>query len=319
MRGRGWLKVFASLAALLIWAAVAQAAEYGVYVKAVEGAKGPFGDAVKRVEDGLKAAGWDVLASYESGVEARCDLRAHTIVAMSGDYAGKVLSHGPLGAFALPVRVGVYEDEQGIHVAFSNPASINRTVLGDGVEERLSVATMDELVKVLAGAGAGKAVKQQIGQLRGAGKVGGMGGGDFAKKVEDVHTGGSFADIAAKVKKGIEGNKKGWRLVYAYERPDLVIFGVTNPATEARAFGIAGERRQGSHYRCPGLDHAAAFPIEVVVYKEGGQAKVATLDEMYRMKLYFEDAGNWAFMKNMAMPGEIEDEVVEMSRSLLGK
>lgn len=38
---------------------------------------------------------------------------------------------------------------------------------------------------------------------------------------------------------------------------------------------------------------------------------------MYRMKVYFEDAGNWAFMKNMKMPGDIHREIVEMSTSKL--
>ena len=27
------------------------------------------------------------------------------------------------------------------------------------------------------------------------------------------------------------------------------------------------------------------------------------------MKLYFQDAGNWAFMKNMQMPGDIQNEI----------
>ena len=27
------------------------------------------------------------------------------------------------------------------------------------------------------------------------------------------------------------------------------------------------------------------------------------------MKLYFQDAGNWAFMKNMQMPGDIQSEL----------
>ena len=30
------------------------------------------------------------------------------------------------------------------------------------------------------------------------------------------------------------------------------------------------------------------------------------------MKVYFEDAGKWAFMKNMGMPGQIEKEIIEM-------
>jgi hypothetical protein len=39
------------------------------------------------------------------------------------------------------------------------------------------------------------------------------------------------------------------------------------------------------------------------------------MDEMYRMKMYFEDAGMWAFMKNMKMPGRIEKEIVDVVSS----
>ena len=35
------------------------------------------------------------------------------------------------------------------------------------------------------------------------------------------------------------------------------------------------------------------------------------------MKMYFEDAGKWAFMKNMGMPGSIEDEVTEQIQAAL--
>jgi hypothetical protein len=38
---------------------------------------------------------------------------------------------------------------------------------------------------------------------------------------------------------------------------------------------------------------------------------------MYRMKMYFEDAGKWAFMKNMGMPGSIADEISAQVRPAL--
>jgi hypothetical protein len=51
--------------------------------------------------------------------------------------------------------------------------------------------------------------------------------------------------------------------------------------------------------------------------RERGMVKVVTLHEMYRMKVYFQDAGNWAFIKNMRMPGQIEEEIIEISSSRL--
>ena len=90
-------------------------------------------------------------------------------------------------------------------------------------------------------------------------------------------------------------------------------FGLTEATkTEGRSFRIAGEKRASDSYKFPGIDHNTAFPIEVIVYKDDNRIKVVTLDGMYRMKVYFEDAGKWAFMKNMGMPGQIEKEIIEM-------
>jgi len=292
--------------------------EYGVYVKAVNGAKPDFAGVVKQVEDAATAAGWTVLASFDTGVEDRCGkVQAHVVVVNNDEYASKLMKHGPLAAFALPVRIGVFEDASGIHVDFVNPASIVRTVLGDGVEDELAVQTMKDLAKSLGDGVQGNAAVKQIGQLRDEGHVGGMGGGDFVKKVETIHTGGAVDDVVSKVQEGIKADTNGWKLIYTLKAGDATIIGLTKKATEAKAFDIAGEKRETDKDQCPGLDHAAAFPIEVVVSGDAGKAKVQVLDEMYRMKVYFEDAGNWAFMKNMTMPGHIEDEVVAAATAKL--
>jgi len=67
----------------------------------------------------------------------------------------------------------------------------------------------------------------------------------------------------------------------------------------------------------PRLARAAAYPIEVVVAREGQTVRVRLVDVMYRMKLYFEDAGK-AFMTNMGMPGAIQDELKQQIRAALG-
>lgn len=299
------------------------AQEYGVYVKVIEKVEGGFENAVKSTEETLRKNDWLVLASYDSSTPEGCKFRAHNIVINSPKYSKQIMNHGPKSAFALPLRVGVYEDETGINIAFVNPVSINRTVLGDSAEKEFSVSTMNRLSDVIASAVKGNVVKKQIGELRTKGKVGGMGGGDFNDMIEEVYknqdSGSLFQETALKVKEGILQNSKGWKIIYSLEfgEQGVIIYGVSNSKVEARAYKIAGEKRETSSYRFPGIDHAAAFPIEVIVYKEAGMVKVVTLDEMYRMKLYFEDAGKWAFMKNMRMPGDIEEEIVEMSSAKL--
>jgi uncharacterized protein (DUF302 family) len=297
------------------------AEEVGVYVNVVETATGEFDAVVGAAEAALTGAGWDVLASFESGVEPECGkLRAHVIVVNNAEYAAQVVSHGPEGVFAIPLRVGVYQDERGTHVEVLNPRSLNRTVLGDAVETSSASDALSTLTTALQGAIAGKQVARQLGQIRTKGYVGGMGGGEFMSKVEVIHEGGEYASVAASVRAGLEANQQGWKLVYTLEpAPGVTLFGITKSPTEARAFGIAGDAREDDDYVCPGLDHAAAFPIGVAVYSKDGKTVVATLDEMYRMKVYFEDAGNWAFMKNMTMPGAIFDEIEAAALSKLVK
>ncbi len=300
---------------------VAHAEKYGVYVKAVEKVEGSFEDTISSVEGALKKNGWEVLASNGNSVPEACDLRAHTIVIKSDEYTGAVMGHGPLSSFAVPLRVGIYENETGLNIAFTNPASLNRTILGDKAEAELSVNTMNSLSDILAGAVKGTAVKEQIGQLRKKGKVGGMGGGDFKNMMVEFFSGEgkTVAGITEKVKEGIEANEKGWKLVYemALDGGNIMVLGVNEAEMEARAYRIAGEKRESKDNSCPGIDHSPAFPIEVMVYETDEAVKIITLDGMYRMKVYFEDAGMWAFMKNMAMPAGIISEIEEMSISKL--
>jgi uncharacterized protein (DUF302 family) len=303
-------RILAACAMVMALAGAANAEMVGVYVSSVEGMRMPFDEVVARLDQALPAGGWDVLASYENGADERCKLRAHTIAVTSKDYAASVLALGPRAPFALPMRIGIYEDASGVSVAFVNPSSIYRTAMGDAAGEQLARSTGEALSRLIAASLEAPAADRQMGQMRGKGYIGGMGGGEFEKKVEEVRAGGTVAEALKRIDDGFAADTRGWTVSYVYQpAPEVAIVGVTNKATEARAFDIAGDSRESASAVCPGLDHAAAFPIEIVVDGRGGEASVLILDEMYRMKLYFEDAGNWAFMKNMTMPGQIEDEI----------
>jgi uncharacterized protein (DUF302 family) len=313
----------AAILLLALTVVTARAGEYGVYLQSVEEASESFDDTVQNVEEAFAGQEWQVLSSYEVSVPEGCGFRAHTVSLHIPDYAEKLLSHGAKAAFALPLRVVVYEDAGGVHVSLVNPSSVNRTVLGDGVEEELSARMAQELSAVLSAAAGGRKVDRQQGQLRKRGKVGGMGGGDFEDKVELLYeaavTGLPLAELAGRVEEGIRAGKAGWELVYRLDLSSQGVFilGVNSRGMEAKAYSIAGERRRSQEAPCPGIDHAAAFPIEVVIMQDGDTVRAVILDGMYRMKVYFEDAGKWAFMKNMTMPGKIESEIREMSQSRL--
>lgn len=305
----------AALILILSSQAFAAAKAQGVYVKVFEGMKADIGATGKKVEEALKAAGFEVLAAYENGVPEGCKSRAMTVVFTRPAYAEKVLSGGPDKAFALPLRLGLYEDESGLNAALMNPVSIDRTIFRGNSMDAPAQKVVDEVIAALKPVG--PTVDKQIGQLRETGEITGMGGGAFPDKIVNVASSGkSPAEMADALKK--ISDKGGWHMVYIYKASDNVsIVGLTNLKTEGRAFGIAGEARASSAHRFPGIDHAAAFPVEVVVYKKDKTATAAILKEMWRMKLYFQDAGNWAFMKNMRMPGQIEDEIQQAIKSSL--
>jgi hypothetical protein len=156
--------------------------------------------------------------------------------------------------------------------------------------------------------------------------MGVMAGGAFGEKVQDVAVGGGedWKGTAERVEAGLEkrGPKWGLHLAYALEIPEAeaVVLGTSGTPMDSQSFSIVGAGADSSRdgFKCPGIAHAGAYPIEVVVAKDAGTVRVRVVDSMYRMKMFFEDAGKWAFMKNMGMPGSITDEIKAQVKGGLG-
>ncbi|HXK11730.1 MAG TPA: hypothetical protein VMT70_18950, partial [Vicinamibacteria bacterium] len=214
------------------------------------------------------------------------------------------------------------EDERGVHVSVLNPRSLLRTVLMDDqsygplIEQHLA-----SLRALVTGAVKGTSVEQDYGPARESGYIGKtmgvMAGGRFADKVQDVAVvgGGDWKAVAERMRAALEkrGSRWGLQLAYALELPEAetTVLGSTGSPMDSRSFEIVGAGADSTRdgFKCPGLAHAGAYPIEVVVTAEPGAVRVRVVDTMYRMKMFFEDAGKWAFMKNMGMPGSIQDEL----------
>jgi len=309
---------FLTCMTFLLCASYALAAENGVYVKIVENAKGGFDEISGKVEKALTAAGWNVLAAYDTGVPEDCACRSRVIVFTSASYAKTLMSFGVHAAFAVPLRVGIQADRNGTNIVLLNAASMNQIVVGQEELEGSTAKIMASISDAIAKAVPGRKVYQQLGTIRNTQTVQGMWGGEFVDQIVPLYASRRDSDanlrkLAKQVKNGILGNEAGWKLVYELDLSSqgAILFGVAEKKMEAAAFDVAGEK--GSRMSEPVLDHNTAFPIEVIVYREKGKVKVVTLYEMYRMKLYFQDAGTWLFIKHMRMPSQIQEEIVEMS------
>jgi hypothetical protein len=108
-----------------------------------------------------------------------------------------------------------------------------------------------------------------------------------------------------------------WKIVSEVTSPDgkALMLGLIRPRTEGVSFNIAGISREDETNMSPGIDHAAAFPIEVLLIEKDGKVNVFTQREMFRMDMYFWDAGMSAFMDHMSMPSILDES---LRRALLG-
>ena len=314
------------LVVFLFFVSASFADQYGVYVKVIENAKGSFDEVSDKVESALSKASWKVLASYDTGVPDKSNFQSRVIVFSSPEYEKTILSYGVNAAFALPLRAGVYEDSAGIHVVLLNPVSINRTIIDGALAEEkkiteFSLKTLNLITSIITNSVPGDAVTIQLGEIRSKGKIGGTYGGDFADKIKDAYTSRNdselnFRKIVEDVRNGIINNRKGWKLIYTLNIPsrDVVIYGISKEGVEERAFSIVRDMQPEKQQKSPLLYYNTAFPMEVVVYRGGGMVKVAVLEEMYRMRLYFHEIGKWKlFFKYYTFPGQIQEEIVKIA------
>jgi len=294
----------------------------GVYQYVVRQAEGTVDSVAAAIAAAAPGAGFQLLAMVPVGTPAGCSYKASVVALYAPDYGREIVTaNRRTGPFAVVDRVNVFADEKGVHVSVVNPRSILRTTLMDDQKHTALIEShLGTLRKMVSEAVKGTASAQDYGQRREHGYIGKtmgvMAGGPFSEKVTDLTlVEGDWKSAASRVRSGLEkiGPAWGLRLAYALEIPEAETFilGTTGSPMDSKSFEIvgAGADETRDNLKCPGLAHAGAYPIEVVVAKDAKGAVVRLVASMYRMKMFFEDAGKWAFMKNMGMPGSIQDEI----------
>ena len=302
-----------------------------VYELVAESISGTFDEVETALTSAAGENGWELLASTDVGVPGECIYGARVLTMYRPDYASRLMEiNRKTGPYGIVDRINIFEDENGLHISVINPHSINRTILmDDNAYTDLSVEHLRNMRTMIADAIGGASSTRAYGQKRKKGHIGKtmgvMAGGKFIDKLQDkvVVSGETVPDVAAKVREGLSqtGPKWGLELTYEVALPeyDVIVFGSTGRTMEAKSFEIvkAGSSKERKELACPGLAHAGAYPLEVVVSRDGDDVHVQFVDAMYRMKMYFEDAGKMAFMRNMGMPGSLADELRDQIRLLL--
>lgn len=300
--------------------------EHGVFLTLAENVGGSFDEVVARTRSAFETEGWQVLADFEAGVDDNdCSFRARVIVLNTEAYAAQVMQFGSDAAFALPIRLGVFEDENGIQVTAVNPLSLNRTIISETEFGEQSAAIVSEMRSIVHSAFPENASTAEYGQMRERGLIartmGLIAGGAFEGKIETIYDenldGESLSEFGERLYQGLSNVGGMWRWgirpVYKLDIADagVIVIGVTADDVESKSFHIVGNGNDDSRseFACAGINHAAAYPIELIVSSHDGEVRVRAVDGMFRMKMFFEDAGNMKFAANMRMPGRIEDEI----------
>lgn len=308
-------------------------AEQGVYQYVLRGVEGDYEAAIGALEDGINGSDFHLLGKLPAAAPGDCIYRATVFLLYDSVYAAQMLPiNRNTAPFGLLNRINIFQDEEGTHVSILNPLNVNRTVLmEDEKYNQLALQQRQKLRQLVGSALKGTPSDHFYGQMRKKGYIGRtmgvMAGGPFEGKVENVVElpGADFTDVMEKVKAAmsVPGEKWGLKLVFSLELPGekIAVLGTTSPGMEAKSFDIvkAGSDKSRKDFACPGIAYAAAYPIEVVVRKKDDLVLVQLVNVMYRMKMFFEDAGKWAFMKNMGMPGSLQDEISNQIKSAFEK
>lgn len=297
-------------------------AEYRVYEYVIQNATAEIPTVVGQLGEAFSTSGFEVLGITPQAAPDECAFGTEVLSVYHPGIGERMLELNPRTApFAMVNKVNVFEDEQGVHVSILNTRSVFRTVfVDDPGHVALAEETRSLLRDVITGAVEGTVTDSEYGQKRKKGHIGKtmgvMAGGPFDEKIKDEMI--LQMPLATAVKRlrevlGQTGPKWGITMAYELSLPDdgLVVFGVSGARMEAKSFSIvkAGSDKPRKKFECPGVANAAAYPIEIVARSDGEATVVQMVDMMYRMKMYFEDAGKWAFMKNMGMPGSLTEEI----------
>lgn len=307
------------------------AEEYGIFERILE-ASGSFTDTTAALEKAL--------AESKLTLQAKRDLtytdkvqQARVYILTSPAYMEAAKGESPDTISAQVLRIGVYEYGEGkkVHINMGNPTA-HAMVFYVGSKNYASLlaaakATAQE-IKDIAAKVPGKQVAVQLEPVRTEKALNKFNGDGPAKMMAKFRNwkesqnevfkdkAANFDAVVARVEntlrasqdKGVD-DSSGWRLISKIPvGTNAVYFGITNDYTENKCIRINSDFRSDGKTKdapYPGVDHAPAMPMEVLVINDGKEVKVVQYGEMWRMQLYFWDSGYMAFAKNTLIPSII--------------
>jgi uncharacterized protein (DUF302 family) len=333
--------VVAVLLCLPLFASPARAAEeIGIFERIVE-ASGSFEEATAALEKALSESKLTLHAKHDlktpEGVQ-----KARVYVLTSPAYLDAARAAPADTISAQILRVAVYQHGEGkkTMINMANPAA-HAMVFYAGQKDYATLLTAAKAVaqeiRAAAAKVPGKAVSVQLEPLRTEKTLNSFNGDGPAKMMakwrnwqESQNTAiegkpDDFAAQVAKVEKALAASSdkgaddaSGWKQIAKIPvGANAVYFGISNTYTENKCVRINSDFRSDGKSKdapYPGVDHATALPLEVLVINDGKTSRVVHYGQMWRMQLYFWDSGYAAFAKNTFVPATIFGSIDEAVR-----
>ena len=305
--------------------------EYGIFERILE-ASGSFNDTTAALEKALAESKLTLHAKRDLTYTDKVQ-QARVYIVTSPSYMEAAKDESPESISAQILRIGVYEYGPGkkVQIDVTNPVAHAMVFYHDSknYDKLLAAARATEQeLKDVAAKVPGQAVAVQLEPIRTEKALNKFNGDGPAKMMamwrnwkesqnlvfNDKPE--NFQAVVTRVENTLRASKdkgvddsSGWQLLSKIPvGANAVYFGITNDYTENKCIRINSDFRSEGKSKdapYPGVDHAPAMPMEVLVINDGKNVKVVQYGEMWRMQLYFWDSGYMAFAKNTLIPSVI--------------
>lgn len=305
--------------------------EYGIFERILD-ASGSFSDTTAALDKAIAESKFTLVAKHDL-TYADKPQEARVYVLTSPAYMDAAKDEAPNTISAQILRIGVYQYGPGkkTQIDIANPVAHAMVFYaGSKNYDKLLAAakSTEQSLRDLAAKVPGTPEQVQLEPKRTEKDYNGFDGDGPAKMMakwrnwkesQNVTFSANPADFQATVAKvenilrsskdkGVD-DSSGWNLIAKVPvGANAVYFGISNSYTENKCIRINSDFR--SHGKAPdapypGVDHAPALPLEVLVINDGKKVNVVQYGEMWRMQLYFWDSGYMAFAKNTLIPSII--------------
>jgi hypothetical protein len=321
------------------------AEEYGIFERILD-ASGSFNDTTAALEKAIAESKFTLQAKHDLTYSDKVQ-QVRVYVLTSPAYMEAAKDEAPNTVSAQILRIGVYQYGAGkpTQINIANPVAHAMVFYaGSKNYDKLVAAarSTEQELRDVASKVPGKAVQVQLEPKRTEKTYNKFDGDGPAKMMAKFRTWNESQNVAfsanpadfqatvAKVEKILQTSKNkgvddssGWDLIAKVPLgANAVYFGISNDYTENKCIRINSDFRsdgKAPDAPYPGVDHAPALPLEVIVFNDGKKVNVVQYGEMWRMQLYFWDSGYMAFAKNTLIPSIIFSSIDQTLTSTAAK